>query len=177
MDKITLEEASIKMSLENLADELKRSNATLKEQVEIDWKLADLENPVLMQVPIYMMKYTKGTEERYSLFSPISISEEVSTLNGLRKIMVFSSEPRLKTLTRPASKKLTEMLNLNVAKKMLSDEVFGSKMNSLCRMNNLLDTMEFAETLNQGLDELTKQGWLTSEEASALCRRTIGEEA
>jgi len=177
MDKITLEEASIKMSLENLADELKRSNATLKEQVEIDWKLADLENPVLMQVPIYMIKYTKGTEERYSLFSPISISEEVSTLNGLRKIMVFSSEPRLKTLTRPASKKLTEMLNLNVAKKMLSDEVFGSKMNSLCRMNNLLDTMEFAETLNQGLDELTKQGWLTSEEASALCRRTIGEEA
>ena len=177
IDKITSEEASIKMNLENLMDELKRSNAALRKQVEIDWKLADLENPVLVQVPIYMIKYTKGNEERYSLFSPISISEEVSVLNGLRKIMAFSSEPRLKTLTRQASKKLTEMFNSNVAEKMQSDEVFKSNMNSLCRANNLLDTMEFAETLNQGLDELTKRGWLTSEEASALCRRTMGEEA
>ena len=177
IDKITSEEASIKMNLENLMDELKRSNAALRKQVEIDWKLSDLENPVLVQVPIYMIKYTKGNEERYSLFSPISISEEVSVLNGLRKIMAFSSEPRLKTLTRQASKKLTEMFNSNVAEKMQSDEVFKSNMNSLCRANNLLDTMEFAETLNQGLDELTKRGWLTSEEASALCRRTMGEEA
>lgn len=177
IDKITSEEASIKMNLENLMDELKRSNAALRKQVEIDWKLADLENPVLVQVPIYMIKYTKGNEERYSLFSPISISEEVSVLNGLRKIMAFSSEPRLKTLARPASKKLTEMFNSNVAEKMQSNEVFKSNVNSLCRANNLLDTMEFAETLNQGLDELTKRGWITSEEASALCRRTMGEEA
>jgi hypothetical protein len=175
--KITSQEATIKISLENVIDELKRSSATLRRQVEIEWKISDIENPVLVQVPIYLIKYVKRNEERYSLFSPISISEEVSVLDGLRKIMAFSSEPRLKTLTRPASKKLTEMFNSNVTEKMQSDEVFKSNINSLCRANNLLDTMEFAEALNQGLDELTKIGWLTSEEAAALCKQTMGEEA
>jgi len=177
IDEITSEAASIKLNFENLMDELKHNSAALRQQVEIDWKLDDPETPVLVQLPIYIMKYTKGKEERYNLFSPTNISEDVGVLNGLRKILTLSSEPRFKTLARPASKRLHEMLSSNVTERMRSDEIFRSRVNGVCRSNNLLDTMEFAETLNEGLDELTKRGWMTSEEASAVCRRIMGEEA
>ena len=107
----------------------------------------------------------------------MSISEEVGVLNGLRKILTLSSEPRLKTLTRPTNKRLQELLNLNIIEKMQSDEVFRSKINAICLASNLMDRMEFAETLNQGLDDVVKLGWMTSDEASAVCRRIMEDRA
>ena len=79
----------------------------------------------------------------------------------------------MKTLTHPASKRLQEMLNANVLDRMQGDEVYKSIVTSMCRVNNLLDTMEFAETLNEGLDELVRHGWMSSEEASAACKRVM----
>jgi predicted nucleic acid-binding Zn-ribbon protein len=172
IDKAASEAASIKTSFENLKDELKRSVAGLKAQLEIDWRI-DKSDVVFAQFPFYLIKYTKEKEERYNLLSPMTISEDVSVMNGLRKILSLSSEPRLKALTRHASKELNEMLAANVIGKIQSDEVFRSRISAVCRANNLLDRMEFAETLNEGLDEVTKRGWLTSAEASAVCRRIL----
>ena len=175
IDTMTSEAASISVNFENLMDELKRKGASLRQQVEIDWKLDNPDDAVLVRVPIYLIKYTKGNDERYSLFSPITIAEDVGVLDGLRKILTLNSEPKLKALTRPTSKKLHEMFTSNVTEKMQSDEVYRSKISSVCRANNLLDRMEFAETLNEGLDEIVKRGWMTSEEASVLCKRIMEE--
>ena len=174
---ITTQAAALNTSLENRIEELKSSGNALRSQVEVDWKLDDPDEPILAQVPIYLVKYTKAEEERYSLISPITLFEDIGVLNGLKKMLTLNSEPKLKTLTRPASKKLHETLNTQLLGKMQGDAAFRIKMNEVCRASNLIDQNNFAQTLNEGLDEIEKKGWMTHQEASAFCRRVMGEQA
>ena len=150
----------------------------LKSQVEIDWKLDDPEEPVLAQLPIYVIKYAKGNEEeRYTLITPIVLSQDVSVLNGLKKMLSLNPEPKLKALTRPANKNLQETLSAQLLEKLQSDADFRIRLNAVCRASNIIDQNAFAQTLNEGLDEFEKKGYMTSEEASDLCKRVMGETA
>jgi uncharacterized protein YoxC len=167
------EAASITKSVESLMDEMKREASVFREQISIDWKLDDL---ALVCVPIYMIGYAKGNEERYSLFSPMIISEDVSVLKGLRKILTFTSEPRLKLLMRPRSNELHEMLSSYVIKSMQNEETFRENMNRICRANNLLERGDFEKTLNEGLTEVEKKRWITAEEAVTVRSGIKGEE-
>jgi hypothetical protein len=172
---LTNQAASITSNLENLMDELKRSGAALRHQVLAEWKPPTAVDLAMCRIPVYLINYQKGNSERFSLFAPTTIAEEVSVLSGIRKALTFSNEPRLKTLSRPTSKPLQDMLTQNLLEKMQADPVFQNKVTSVCRANNLLDQMQFGEVLNTGLDELTKREWLTSEEAAAICKQVMEE--
>jgi hypothetical protein len=175
VETLTNQAASITSNLENLMDELKRSGAALRHQVLAEWKPPSAIDLVMCRVPIYIIKYQKSNSERFSLFAPTTIAEEVSVLSGIRKALTFSSEPRLKTLSRPTSKPLQDMLTQKLLEKMQSNLVFQNNVTSVCRANNLLDQMQFGEVLNTGLDELTKREWLTSQEAAAICKQVMEE--
>jgi hypothetical protein len=166
--------AGITKSFTSLMDEMKREASVFREQTAINWKLDDL---TLICVPIYIAGYVKGSEERYRLFSPMTISEEVSVLQELRQRLTLSLEPRLKLLIRPASSELHELLSSAVVKKMQSKETFRQNTTSLCRANNLLKRDDFARTLNEGLAEAEQKRWITAEEATAVCSGFKGEEA
>jgi hypothetical protein len=75
----------------------------------------------------------------------------------------------------PASKKLQETLQTWVIGKIHSDAAFRIKVNEVCRDSNLIDLNTYAETLNEGLDEIERNGWMTKEEATVLCRRVMEE--
>jgi hypothetical protein len=169
--KMASEAASITKSVESLMEEMKREASVFREQISIDWKLDD---PALVCVPIYIIGYAKGNEERYSLFSPMTISEDTSVLKELRKIL--TSEPRLKLLMHPRSNELHEMLSSYVIKRMQSEETFRENMNRICRINNLLERGDFEKTLNEGLTEAEKKCWITAEEAVTVCSGIKGEE-
>ncbi len=177
IDTMTVQAETITTAVTDLMNKLKRDGDALRQQVEIEWKLDSPDDVVLVHVPVYMAKYLKAKDARYSLFSPVMVSDDISVLNGLRKILSLSSEPRLKSLTRQASNRLHEMLTVNVTERMQKDEVFMSTMSAVCRVNNIMDRNEFAEILNEGLDEVVKRGWLTLEEAQGACRRIVGAEA
>lgn len=170
---MTSETAAITKSFTSLMDEMKRAASVFREQIAINWKLDDL---TLICVPIYMTRYVKGSEERYSLFSPMTISEDVSVLQELRKILTLTSEPRLKLLMRPASNELHELLSSSVIKKMQNEETFRENMNRICRANNLLEREDFEKTLNEGLTEAEQKRWITAEEATTVCSGIKGEE-
>ncbi len=176
IETMTNQAESITATAASLMNELKRDGEAFQQQVEINHKLDNPNEAVLVHIPIYIVKYLKAKDERYSLLSPVTLSEEIGVLNGLRKILSLNPEPKLKTLTRQASKKLHEMLTNNVTEKMQKDEDFKSKITAVCHVNNLMDRTEFPEILNEGLDEIVKRGWLTSEEAQASCRRIMGAE-
>lgn len=177
IDKMTSQTATITLNFHNLMDELKHDGNALREQVEINWKTDSPDETVLAQIPVYIAKYAaKGDNERYALFSPTVLSEDTSVMGELRKMLTLSSEPKLKTLTRQANKRLHDMLTANVIDKMQNDEVYRTKINAVCRTNNLLDRMDFAETLNEGLDELVKRGWMTAQEAQASCSQITRQE-
>ena len=168
------ETAAITKSFTSLIDELKRAASVFREQIAANWKLDDL---TLVCVPIYLAGYAKGNEERYSLFSPVTISDEVSVLQELRKMLTLASEPRLKLLMRSASNTLQEMLSSAVIKKMQNEETFRQNVTSLCRANNLLERDDFERTLNEGLAEAEQKRWITAEEAAAVLSGIKGEDA
>jgi len=170
--KMTSEASVITKAFASLTDEMKREASVFKEQIAINWKLDYL---TLMCVPIYMTGYVKDSEERYSLFSPMTISEDSSVLQELLKMLAFTSEPRLKLLMRPRSNEMHEMLSSSVIKKMYSEETFREKMNRICRANNLLELEDFEKTLNEGLIEAEKKHWITAEEAATVCSGIKGE--
>lgn len=170
---MTSETAAITKSFTSLMAEMKRVASVFREQIAVNWKLDDL---TLVCVPIYLAGYAKGSEERYSLFSPVTISDEVSVLQELRKMLTLTSEPRLKLLMRSASNELQELLSSAVIKKMQNEETFGQNVTSLCRANNLLEREDFERTLNEGLTEAEQKRWITAEEAAAVLSGVKGEE-
>ncbi|MCX8150589.1 MAG: hypothetical protein N3D85_03695 [Candidatus Bathyarchaeota archaeon] len=174
IEEIEKQTAAATTKLNKIIDELNHSINMLRQQVEVGYKLDDPEKPTLVILPVYLMKYIKDREERFNLFSPIAISEEVGVLTGLRKIITFNSDPKMKVLTRFISKHLHEVLNTNLTGRMQVDGEFKNKINTLCLNNNIIDTDGFPETLNEGLDELVKRKLMTEEEAQDLCKRIIG---
>ncbi|MCW4011247.1 MAG: hypothetical protein NWF05_11635 [Candidatus Bathyarchaeota archaeon] len=177
IQEMTSQAADITSSLENRIDDLKRSGNALRSQVEVNCDLGDPDEPVLAQLPMYLIKYTKGEDEKFNILTPIALTKEGSVLNGLKKILTLNSEPKLKTLIHPANRKLQETLNANILEKMQSDPAFRIKMNEVCRASNLIDLNTFGLILNEGLDEIEKKGWITKEEAAAFCKNVMGEMA
>jgi hypothetical protein len=175
IEEMNSQARSITSNLENIIDELKRSGSALRSQVEVSWKLDDPDDLILAHLPVYLVKYAKGEEERFSLFSPISISEDISVMGGLKKMLMLNSESKMKELARPSNKKLQETLKLNVLWKMQNESDFRIKINQICRASNLIDLNNFGQTLNEGLDELEKKGWITREEAASLCKHVMRE--
>jgi hypothetical protein len=168
---------SITESLENIIDELKLSASVLRSKVLANFKPDDPEATILAQLPIYLVKYVKDEEERYSVVSPISIGQEVSILSGIRNIFATNSDPKLKNLTRPTNRKLQETLTVEFLGKIHGDSTFRARINELCRSANAIDQNMFGQILNEGLDEMEKKGLMTHEEAANMCKHMIGESA
>jgi hypothetical protein len=165
--------AAITKSVKSLMDEMKREASVFKDQISIDWKLDD---SALLCVPIYVTGYAKGNEERYNLFSPMTISEDASILKELRKILTLASEPRLKLLMRPRSDELHEMLSSFIIRRMQNEETLRENMKRIYCANNLLEREDFEKTLNEGLTEVEKKRWITAEEAATVRSGIKGEE-
>jgi len=166
------ETAAIAKSFKSLMEEMKRTASVFKEQIVTNWKLDD---PTLVCVPIYIAGYVKGNEERYSLFSPVTVSEDMSVLQELRQMLTLALEPRLKILMRPASNELHELISSVVVKKMQSEEAFREDTTSLCRENNLLERVDFQKTFSEGLAEAEQKRWITAEEAALVSSGLKGE--
>jgi hypothetical protein len=149
----------------------------LRSKVLANFKPDDPEATILAQLPIYLVKYVKDEEERYSVVSPISIGQEVSILSGIRNIFATNSDPKLKNLTRPTNRKLQETLTVEFLGKIHGDSTFRARINELCRSANAIDQNMFGQILNEGLDEMEKKGLMTHEEAANMCKHMIGESA
>jgi len=174
INSIDLHAAAIVSALENWADDLKGRVSALKTQVQIDYKL-ESEGPLQVRVPVYVMKYTRGDEERYVFVTPIALSKDTGVLDGLKKMLSLNPEPKLVSLMRPANRALQETLSERLLERVVGDSGFRVKLNALGQDGNLTNQASFAPTLNEGLDELEKRGYINAEEASDLCKRVMGE--
>jgi hypothetical protein len=175
--EMTTQAAAIMANLQSRIDELKRGANALKTQVEIDWSSGDPDELVLVQVPIYLIKYTRNNEERHSFIFPIAVSADVGVMKEIKKILSINPEPKLKVLVHPANAALQDTFSANLLVKMQNDVAFRMKLNEVSRSSNLTDLNNFGQILNEGLDEIERLGWINHEEAATMCRRVIGETA
>jgi predicted nucleic acid-binding Zn-ribbon protein len=169
---LTSAATTVIMRFEGLMDDLKRSGASLKGQVEVAYTADGPEAPFLVQVPLYLVKFSKDEEARYSLISPVTLGE-AGMLDELKNLLKRSPDPKIKTLMHPLYRTLEEKLTDSVLGKAECDPDFRLQLNQLCRSSNIIDQDTFAVTLNEGLDEIQKKGYITEEEASSLCKQVI----
>jgi hypothetical protein len=176
IDDMVVQATTISRSLENQIDQLNRDGNLLRSKVAISWKTETPDDLIFVQLPIYLASYGRDKEERVSLISPLTYSNEMSALNGIKKMLALSPDPKLKTITRPMNERLHEILTTNVVERIQRDPDFKGAINQICRANNLMNQNDFASILNEGFDEIEKKGWMTSLEAQAFCKRIMGEE-
>jgi hypothetical protein len=165
----------INANLQSRIDELNRNAASLDAQVSVDFVVGDPDEMVLVQVPVYLVKYARGSEERQCVIFPITISTDAGVMDGLKKMLSLSQEPKLKVLIHPASQSLQDTFGANLLSKMQNDAEFRVRLAEVCRDCNLVDQNSFAQILNQGLDEIERLGWITREESATICRRVLGD--
>jgi hypothetical protein len=174
--EITNQAAALISSLENKIEDLKNSGNALRSQVEAEWQLEDPDEPIFAQVPVYLIKYTKNEQERYNILSPTAILEgNIGVIKELKNMLSRNPEPKLKSFTRPANKKFHETLNTWVIGKIQTEADFKLKLNEVCQDSNLADLDDYAQILNEGLDEIEKKGWMTKEETAVFCKRILEE--
>jgi hypothetical protein len=166
----------ITANLQSRIDELKRNAVSLGAQVGVDFVVGDPDDIMLVQVPVYVVKYARGREERQSVIFPITITRDTGVMDGLKKMLSLSQEPKLKVLVHPASQNLQDTFGANLLGKMQNDVEFHARLGEVCRGCNLVDQNNFGQVLNQGLDEIERLGWITREEASTICRRATGKQ-
>ena len=171
--EIVSDVAVITEGVESLVEDVKSEALNLRNQIRIDFKTCDR---IIACVPFYIIEYAKGSEGRYSVLSPMSISGNLGVVNGLRRIFTFTSDPRLKLLIHPMSVKLDETLGRNLSGKIQSEETFRENINKILTANNLLKRVGFKKTLDEGLEEIQNRGWISPEEAPFV-RRGIEDEA
>ena len=175
ISNVKTQTATVRQTLENLMNELRRSSNILKAQVEINWKPDDPEELIETQIPIYIVRYTRGEQEdRYLIFSPIAFSHDISKVDGLKKMLSLNPEPKLKALSHPVSKKLQETISTHILERLQTDAEFATKLNEMCLTNNVIALNSFPETLNEGLGEIEKMGYVTAEEASGIRKHALG---
>ncbi len=162
----------ITTNLQTRINELKRNATFLGAQVGIDFNV-DPDEIVLFQVPVYIIKYARGSEERHSAIFPITLSAEGGVMDGLKKMLSLNQEPKLKVLVQPANQSLQDIFGANLLSKMQNDASFRMRFGEACRGCNLVDQNNFGQILNQGLDEIERLGWITHEEAATICRRAM----
>jgi hypothetical protein len=171
--EIVSEVAAMTKGVESLVEDVRSEASGLRNQIGIDFKTCDR---VIACVPFYIIEYAKGSEERYSVLSPMSISGNLGVVNGLRRIFTFTSDPRLKLLIRPMSVGLDETLGRNLSGKIQSEESFRESINKILTANNLLKRDGFKKTLDEGLEEIQNRGWINPEEVPGV-RKGIEDEA
>jgi hypothetical protein len=173
IDEIVSDVAVITGGVKSLVEDVKREASGLKNQIKVDFKTRDI---VIACIPFYIIEYAKGSDERYSVLSPMSISGNLGVVDGLRRIFTFTSDPRLKLLIHPMSVKLDETLGGILSEKIQSEETFRENINKILTANNLLKRDDFKKTLDEGLEEIQNRGWISPEEVLVV-RRGIEDEA
>ncbi|MEM2098181.1 MAG: hypothetical protein QXU99_00335 [Candidatus Bathyarchaeia archaeon] len=167
LNTIKSDAAAITKNFMDLLNELKQVDSALREQIAVNLQLFDT---LMVCIPIYLVTYLKDNEERFSLFTPMTISEDISMIQGLRKILTLTSEPRLKSIVHPLSNELHGLLTESIFKKLNGDDIFRQNVYLLCRANNLLNQEDFEENLNNGLSEAAQNQWLTAEESATILK-------
>ena len=170
--KIRIRQEAIE-SLEKLTSRIIRQingmiearNLALKEIREMGYPLRK-RRITLARMPFFLVCYTRDLKKRYVVFP----SSTANTMGGVSKIKSALRPYAVRSMLQEYSVSITNLLNEFVnsiqRNSMLEDRVL-----KICVKTNVLKKRFFRREVEKGLQELSEEGWLSSEELQTLVSR------
>jgi len=148
--------------------ELKRLHADALKKMTILWKQQRL---TLVGVPLYLARYETEKRSRSWVYPPVNVMDSGGIKRKIqRAIWGFSLDARIKLLLRLRSKALEKMFDTVLVKALEKDNVLERKVVELGSHHDVVKSPNFHEELTDGLEELKNEGWINSEEESAILK-------
>jgi len=167
IEKLRSETLSIINQIEQLMEQ-KMSHVSNLEELAIAWTSKDI---TMICVPFYLVRYETDSKFRYDVHPLVVVEDYEGIIKRIQKaILSFSLESRINLLLRHKSKALKETFTSIFTQKMRRDEALEKVMYTLGCSNNLLKTPNFRENLTRGMEELEKEGWISSEEKNMVMK-------
>jgi hypothetical protein len=167
IEKLRSETLYIINQIEQLMEQ-KVSHVSSLEDLAITWNSKDIG---IVCIPFYLVRYETGSKFRYDVHTLAVAEDHEGIIKRIQKaILSFSLESRINLLLRPKSKAMEESLTPILTQKMRRDEALEKVMYTLGCSNNLLKTPDLREKLIRGIEELEKEGWVSSEEKNIVIK-------
>ena len=171
IEELQRETLAITDKIEHLIDQ-KKERATIFQESAIPWKA---EAPVLVSVPFYLIQYTAEKEKRYLVRPPVIAREHGGLVMKIRKTLKsYSLQSKIGTLLKSRSKALDKLFS-SFEGKVQSDKGIEKNVSQLGVANNLLASADFRDKLKKGMEELEAEGWIKTEEKTAILKEYIPE--
>lgn len=144
-----------------------------EQEAEIDnWTVPlSLDEPTLICIPFYLAGYRTTGTTQLEIFPPVKLVSSAGIVRTLQKtIRNLRPSSGLAAFSQPRCKSLSKMLGSIVGKEMKSEREFYERLMKVASSSNILERLDFKETLNKGVEELKVVGWISSREGDALLR-------
>ena len=115
-------------------------------------------------LPFFLVCYKRSLEKRYVVFPP-SVAK---TPSGILKIKGAFKSFRVRMLLQEYSTSITNLLNRFVGL-IEQNLIFGDMIREKCAKMNMLK--KFRKEIIEGLEELSKEKWLSEKEFAFLCEQ------
>ncbi|MEM1582948.1 MAG: hypothetical protein QXK89_10655 [Candidatus Bathyarchaeia archaeon] len=127
--------------------------------------------PMMVGVPFYIIKYESRGESRLDFLSPVKVTGLSGTLRKTGgDFSKLNIESRFSSILKPLSETLNNMISRDFNRLIGGDEYLRRKIEIIVESENILKRNNFVEILGSGLEKLEFEGWINSEEKSAIIK-------
>ncbi|MCD6593333.1 hypothetical protein J7L00_04535 [Candidatus Bathyarchaeota archaeon] len=140
-------------------------NMALKEIREMGYPLRR-RKIMLARMPFFLVCYTRDLKKRYVIFPP-SIA---NTMDGVSKIKSALRPYAVRSMLQEYSLSITDLLN-EFVNSIQQNSMLEDRILKICMRMNMLRKKSFCRDVERGLQDLSGEGWLSSEELEALISR------
>ncbi len=136
---------------------------TLDELEKITYPIGRRKHTIVY-LPFFLVCYKRGLEKRYVVFPP----SVVKAPSGILKIKGAFKSFRVRMLLQEYSAPITKLLNRFVGL-IEQNLIFGDMVREECAKMNILKNLR--KKIIEGLEELSREKWLSEKEFTLLCRQ------
>ena len=140
-------------------------NMALREIREMGYPLRK-RKIVLARMPFFLVCYTRDLKKRYVVFPPST----ANTMDGVSKIKSALRPYAIRSMLQEYSLPITDLLN-EFVDSIRQNSMLEDRILKICMRMNMLRKRSFRRDVEKGLQELSGEGWLSSEELEALISR------
>jgi len=140
-------------------------NMALREIREMGYPLRK-RKIMLARMPFFLVCYTRDLKKRYVVFPPST----ANTMDGVSKIKSALRPYAVRSMLQEYSLSITDLLN-EFVNSIQQNSMLEDRILKICMRMNMLRKKSFRRDVERGLQELSGEGWLSSEELEALISR------
>jgi len=151
-------------------EQLIKEKETLVKMIEECTLSMKIDEPVIIGVPLYAVKYRRNSSKiRFNFYPPARIPDPAKTFKGDRgKFMRLNLRDRITMFLSPLSQDLNNTILGNLNEAIRTDLHLNEKIRRIIDNRNLLGKSNFMKILETGLKNLRANGWIKSQEIDSI---------